>query len=309
MIQVKWEEKKSVVDKIRASLPQDRYTSIARFRETFKKAGLSTSIIRQFRKVVFRFFEKHGRALPWRQTTDPYHILVSEIMLQQTQVGRVVEKYQEFVSLFPDVQSLAGASLQDVLNAWLGLGYNRRAVALKKSAEKIVADFCGFLPPTEKELLQLPGVGKYTAGAIRAFAFNQPVVLIETNVRTVFIHFFFEEHLSIKDQEILPLVEKTLYKPDPRQWYNALMDYGVMLKKTLPNPSRRSAHHSKQSPFKGSDRQIRGMVLRMLASGKARDESAIVEQLGKETGRVKRILHQLEEEGFIRKKGRTVILS
>jgi A/G-specific adenine glycosylase len=309
MNQPKKEEKKHPYKVAKETIPADERSLMARFRQSFRKGGLTSKTITQFRRIIVSYYKKHGRDFPWRQTDDPYCILVSEIMLQQTQVDRVAEKYNEFISLFPDARTLAGASLQEVLKAWLGLGYNRRAKALKMSAERIVADYGGTLPASERELLQLPGVGTYTAAAIAAFGFNQPVVLLETNVRTVFIHCFFENQRAVKDQEIIPLVRKTLNRSNPREWYNALMDYGAMLKKALPNPNRKSAHYAKQAPFEGSDRQIRGIILRMLAEGEAREESVIIGDIKKEPKRVRRILHQLVKERFIRKRGSRFALS
>lgn len=278
-------------------------TALARFQRTLFTRGLNDRTIRQFRQHILNHFEKHGRIFPWRQTSDPYRILVSEIMLQQTQVDRVIEKYEEFLAAFPDILSLADASLQEVLNVWLGLGYNRRAVHLKKCAEQVAARFGGKLPANTKELRCLPGIGAYTAAAIGAFAFNQPVVLLETNVRTVFIHFFFFDRTGVKDREIIPLVEKTLDRNNPRDWYNALMDYGAMLKKLTPNPGRKSAHYTRQSPFEGSDRQVRGMILRMLTQGKEQTEQEIIQKVGKDPERTRHILSQLEREQIIKKEG------
>jgi A/G-specific adenine glycosylase len=218
-------------------------------------------------------------------------------------VDRVILKYQQFIETFPDVQSLAGASLKKVLSAWQGLGYNRRAKSLKEAAQMILDDFGGRVPRTIDGLVQLPGIGKATASSITVFSFNIPTVFIETNVRTVFIHFFFKNKEQIDDAEIIPLVEKTLDRRNPRKWYNALMDYGVMLKKIVENPSRRSAHYQKQSAFQGSDRQVRGAVLRILSEG---DTTAAVLQknLSVEPERLKGILGQLQKDGLICKKGR-----
>jgi len=283
--------------------------SIIRFRHSLAKEGLNAQTIKQFKTIIIRNYQTHGRNLPWRQTTEPYHILVSEIMLQQTQVDRVIDKYRQFIEAFPDVTSLARASLQKVLKVWLGLGYNRRALALKNTAKIVMKEHNGRLPSSEKLLVTLPGVGKYTASAIAVFAFNQPAMLLETNIRTVFLDFFFENRTNVKDTEIIPLIEKTLAKANPRKWYNALMDYGVMLKKKHPNPHRRSAHYHKQSPFKGSDRQIRGMIVKMLTQGTPTTEREIIRTVAKDPDRVKNILSQLEEEKFVKKKGRRFIIA
>ena len=192
---------------------------------------LTAATIRTFRNTIYDHYHRHGRDLPWRRTRNPYRVLVSEIMLQQTQVDRVIEKYGLFLSSFPDFQTLAAASVKDVLRLWQGLGYNRRALGLKALAERVVTQHRGRLPSDPDKLIALPGIGKYTAGAVGAFAFNKPVVFMDTNIRRVFIHTFFKDQDLIEDAHILPLVEQTLDASDPRSWYNALMDYGAMLAK------------------------------------------------------------------------------
>jgi len=232
------------------------------------REGMTEPVISRFRTMVNRYYASNARPLPWRETDSPYHILVSEIMLQQTRVERVEEKYRVFLDAFPDLGSLARASLQEVLGVWQGLGYNRRAISLKETARQVVDRFKGTIPDSPEELKTLPGIGEYTAAAIAAFAFHRPVPLIETNIRAVFIHCFFLDREGVRDSEIRPLVEATLDAANPREWYYALMDFGVMLKRRVPNPSRRSAHHGRQAPFEGSDRQIRGKILRILLEGK-----------------------------------------
>jgi A/G-specific adenine glycosylase len=181
------------------------------------------------------------------------------------------------------------------------LGYNRRAIALKNIASAVITEFHGNLPSCPEILISLPGIGRATACAICAFAFNKPVVFLETNIRRVFIHHFFQGQNGIRDTEILLLVEKTIDTPNPRKWYSALMDYGAMLKKRHQNPNRKSAHYQKQGPFEGSDRQIRGMILRALTTELSMSEREIVRRLGMDSGRVRRNLTQLQQEGFLRK--------
>jgi A/G-specific adenine glycosylase len=265
--------------------------------------GLTPDAVRAFRKLIYRYYQEHGRALPWRTTHNPYHILVSEIMLQQTQTERVVEKYEQFINSFPDFSSLAKAPLRDILRAWQGLGYNRRALALKKIAQTVVSKFHGNLPSSLEALMTLPGIGRATASEISTFAFNRPTVFIETNIRRVFIHHFFQKENHVRDTEILPLVEKTLDSSNPRKWYFALMDYGVMLKKEYQNPNRRSAHYQKQAPFEDSDRQIRGMILKALVFEHNIPEGKIIRKLGTSPERVKQNLIQLQREGFLKKRG------
>lgn len=265
---------------------------------------LSESEKDAFRKTVRGFFRDRGRKLPWRETRDPYRILVSEIMLQQTQVPRVLEKYESFLAEFPDIRSLAAAPLHEVLAAWQGLGYNRRAAYLKKAAEMILSDFNGAVPSSPEKLKKLPGIGEATASAVCAFAFNQPVVFVETNIRAVYIHHFFGDEHPVSDARLLPLVAQTLDRSDPRGWYNALMDYGVYLKKEYGNPARRSAHHHRQAPFEGSSRQVRGAVLRVLLEHGGITQRSLIRLLPFDASRILHCLEELEREGLIRgKKG------
>jgi A/G-specific adenine glycosylase len=221
---------------------------------------------RKFRSLVYAHYRKAGRHdLPWRKTTDPYKILVSEIMLQQTQVDRVIPYFSRFTTRFPTIRSLSKAPLGDVLRLWQGLGYNRRAKMLHECAKKVLLSHKGKMPDTYEDLLALPGIGPYTASAVMAFAYNKPLPLIETNVRAAFIHHFFPLRDTVHDSELLSLIEEVLDRKKPREWYSALMDYGSHLKRTTGNASRRSAHHVRQSKFEGSDRQVRGAILRSLA--------------------------------------------
>ena len=273
---------------------------------------LSAQKIKNFQEIIWKFFALHGRTLPWRETNNPYKILVSEIMLQQTQVSRVLPKYDAFLKRFPTVQSLANASLQEVFSVWVGLGYNRRARYLHQTAQKITADHNGVFPKTSKALQALPGIGPYTARAVSTFAYNNKEVLIETNIRTVYIHHFFQEVDIVSDAEILPLIEATLPTQNTtvrqdlpaglyRAWYWALMDYGAHLKETFPNPSRKSKHHTTQSQFKGSLREARGLIIRVLSAEYT--STAVLYTIGKQYGiereRIQCAIHALAQEGFI----------
>jgi A/G-specific adenine glycosylase len=261
-----------------------------------------------FRSLIREFYDHSGRPMPWRETRDPYRIFVSEIMLQQTQVPRVMQKYPEFLARFGDFHALAQAELREVLLAWQGLGYNRRAKFLHEAARRIVSHHGGELPREPEVLVTLPGVGPNTAGSLAAFAYNLPVVFIETNIRRVFIHFFFAEAGGIRDRDILPVVEATLDREDPRTWYYALMDYGAMLAKWFPNPNRRSAHYTRQSAFENSDRQIRGRLLRALGEREALSVAELPAVLGFSEERVASVVSALEKEGFIaRRDGRVRI--
>ena len=265
----------------------------------FSRDDSSRPGILEFRQMVLSHYEQYGRDMAWRNTTDPYQILVSEIMLQQTQVERVTIKFPEFIRAFPDFASLAAAPLAQVLTVWQGMGYNRRAIALQKCAIRVMNEYNGILPADVDILATFPGIGRATASSIAAFAFNMPVVFVETNIRRVFIHFFFTDTDTVSDAEILPLVEQALYRNNPRVWYWALMDLGSVLKKTVPNPNRRSVHYTKQSPFEGSDRNIRGIIIRMLLAEPGMSEKKFLGIRSDDPARIKKILLALESEGFI----------
>lgn len=253
-----------------------------------------------FQTFLTRWYLLYGRHnLPWRQTTDPYKILVSELMLQQTQVERVIPKYLAFIERFPDTKSLATASLRDVLILWQGLGYNRRAKYLYECAKTIEEKYAAEFPKTEVELMDLPGIGPYTASAICAFAYNQPVVLIETNVRAVFLHHFFPEESAVNDKNILPLIKEHVDVSSARSWYSALMDYGTYLKKVLPNPSRRSKQHTKQSKFTNSSRQVRGEIIRILTQKENVSSDKLFAQLKSNKLYYNQALEQLLHEKLV----------
>ena len=208
------------------------------------------------------------RDLPWRNIEDPYAVLVSEVMLQQTQVKRVLSYWPRFMALFPTIDALAAADTSDVLAQWQGLGYNRRALSLKRCADICSAERGGRLPETVDELVALPGIGPATAAGVVAFSFDRPALYLETNVRTVFLHELFPGEEGVTDARISPLVRLACPDTGVRAWYYALLDYGAHLKATLPNPSRRSAHHTRQSAFEGSRRQKRAELVRIvLAAG------------------------------------------
>ncbi len=266
--------------------------------------------VQEFQELVWQYYHNHGRELPWRLpeadgTFNAYHIWVSELMLQQTQASRVIPKYEQFLATFPDVQTLAAAPLSEVLKQWSGLGYNRRAKFLWQAAQRIVADYSGELPSTTSELVKLPGIGSNTAAAIAAYAYNQPVVFVETNIRTVFIHHFFPDTDQVADKDILPLITKALDYEHPREWYWALMDYGSYLKKSVGNASKASKHFIKQSTFEGSLRQVRGAVIRRLTAG-----SASLNELHDllPDDRLQRVLDDLVGEELIHHKNHTYSL-
>ncbi len=269
------------------------------FTARFQTEGMTPSLIADFQACIFSFYETAGRHdMEWRKTTDPYLITVSEVMLQQTQVPRVEKIYPEFISRFPTAAALADASDADVLSAWQGMGYNRRALNLKKLCRIVVDEHAGVFPREPEELVKLPGIGKATSCSIAAFAYNAPVTFIETNIRRIFIHFFFQGQDEVDDAEIFPLVEATLPTTRSREWYWALMDLGTEMKKTVGNPNRKSRQYVKQSAFEGSNRQVRGAVLKEMLK---REESTIEElasSLPYAKEAVAGVLEAMEKEGF-----------
>lgn len=218
----------------------------------------------QFRIAVWEYFRSHERAMPWRDQPTFYYVLVSEIMLQQTQVARVLVKFQEFTRRFPTIETLASAPLAEVLRLWQGLGYNRRARYLHQAAQTVVASG---QPVTRHGLEQLPGVGRNTAGAMMNYVYQEPTPYVETNIRSVYFYHYFPETVGmVSDSEVLALVERTLDREHPREWFWALMDYGTWLKANGQGRLQASRHYKKQSSLKGSLREMRGMLMRELAA-------------------------------------------
>ena len=241
--------------------------------------------------------------MPWREIDDPYRIYISEIMLQQTQVARVLPHYLQFTTRYPTLARLAAASQLEVLTVWQGLGYNRRAHNLGRACRIMMDSHRGEVPATREHLVALPGIGEATAGAILTYAFGQRVVFIETNIRRVFIHFFFSETVTegteISDREIAPLVEATLPTRNLRHWYYALTDYGAALPRRTPNPNLRAAAYRRQPPFVGSHRALRGAIIRYVVNG-AVTEDYLRERLPSYgRAQVERALAELTAEGML----------
>lgn len=266
------------------------------------RKGLNGYAVRRFRKLIRDFYRNFGRNLPWRGTEDPYRILVSEIMLQQTQVHRVCTKYAEFIQVFPDFRSLARASVKDVLSVWKGLGYNKRALALRETAIAVERKYKGYLPDREEELIRLPGIGPATAADIMVFAFNRPALVVETNIRAVYIHLFFSENEQVDDRMLRPLVARTMDRKDPRGWYNGLMDLGTWIKKEYGNPASRSRHYTKQSSFEGSNRQMRSRILTFLMENGASSADSISRSLSIPAAGIEQNLRQMAKEGFVKER-------
>lgn len=257
-----------------------------------------------FYSQLWDYYDRHGRHdLLWRQPDtggyfDPYKIMVSEVMLQQTQVTRVTSKYQLFIAKYPTIQSLSNASLGDVLRIWQGLGYNRRAKFLWQAAQQVMHEYQGVMPGSAKELTQLAGVGINTAGAIMAYAYNEAEIFIETNIRTVYIHHFFSDQQNVSDSDIRSIVADTIDTENPRTFYWALMDYGSYLKQNVGNLNTVSASYKKQSTFHGSKRQIRGKVIKELIKDR-RSYEQLQEIIHDE--RLDAVLADLQAEDLVRK--------
>lgn len=271
-----------------------------------------------FRREVWVHYKKRGRhGLPWRKTRDPYKILVSEVMLQQTQVERVIPFYKRFLKCFPTAGALAEAPLGEVLRAWQGLGYNRRAKMLHEAAKEVTARWKGAFPKDTKELEKFPGIGPYTARAVAAFAYNRDAVFLETNIRTAVTHHFFNSKRftiygkKVADAEIAKVLERVMPRGRAREWYYALMDYGAHLKRSGIRINGRSAHYVKQKKFKGSNREARGAILRELGnwSTPGVDQRRLIGLLGREREvQVRAQLLKLLSEGLIAKRGRVFTL-
>jgi len=248
-----------------------------------------------FQDKIWRFYDEYGRHdLPWRREITPYGVLVSEVMLQQTQVSRVLGRWEQWTVRWPDFEALASASVAEVIEQWQGLGYNRRGLWLQQAAQRVMREFGGVLPRATADLQRLPGVGPNTAGSVAAFAYNEPVVFIETNIRRVMLHEWFADAQGVADAQLMPVIAETLVRERPREWYWALMDYGADLAARAPNANRRSRHYSVQSRFEGSVRQLRGEVLRRLVAG-----SRTVSGLGIADERLPEALAALAREGFL----------
>ncbi|MBI2004993.1 A/G-specific adenine glycosylase [Patescibacteria group bacterium] len=255
---------------------------------------------------IKRYYRAHKRDLPWRHTRDPYKILVSEMMLQQTQVGRVLPFYKKFIREFPNARTLANAKLSAVLKMWSGLGYNRRAKYLHEAAKIIARE--GIIGQ------KLPGVGLYTGAAVDAFAHNKPTVFVETNIRTVFFHSYILENIRMTDAQLLPLVGQALRqsKMQPRDFYAALMDYGAHLKGQGVRLNKKSAHYTRPKKFEGSTRQLRGAILKIVLHAPRSTLSSVTKNLPRSANwqkrEVLRVLAQLKKEGLVRRhKGKYLV--
>ena len=252
-----------------------------------------------FISLVTTYYQTNKRILPWRETIIPYHVVLSEIMLQQTQVSRVLLKFPAFIKRFPTFVSLYKASLTDILQEWQGMGYNRRGKYLKDIATIIHTKYKEIVPEEPELLDELPGIGSATASAIVTYIYNKPTIFIETNIRRVFIHHFFHDNQEVDDRDIMPLIDKTLDRDNPRDWYYALMDYGTYLMKIVDNPNKRSKQYVKQSKFEGSVRQVRGAILALLLKEKAVSKATFYTLLAYEKEKCNIAIDDLLKEGLV----------
>jgi len=257
-------------------------------------AAISEERIQRFQEQVFTFSQAHGRSLPWRETTDPYRILVSEVMLQQTQVSRVIPFYEHWIEAWPSVAALADASRASVLRAWMGLGYNSRGVNLHRAAGVIVERFAGDVLEAMRQYAEVPGVGRYTAQAVRIFAANEDLVTVDTNIRRI-LRAEFSLADATPDRDLWDLAVRCLPRGRSREWHNALMDYGALLV-----TARRTgiAPRTRQSRFEGSDRQVRARLLRLLLQSPA-SAVTLAEKTATSKKRIRRILGKMSEEGLV----------
>jgi A/G-specific adenine glycosylase len=261
-------------------------------------------VIRAFRRKVLSFYRRHGRKLPFRDTSDPYAITVAEVMLQQTQVERVVAKYLTWIRRWPDWHTLARATRQDLLAAWSGLGYNRRALYLGEIAKVVVSRFGGDMPSDPEVLQKLPGIGRYTSRAIAIFAFNRPLIAIDTNIRKVLIHeFSLSPDTSLSDFEALAL--RLLPPGRSREWHNALMDYArIAIRRDLAA----IAPVSRQSQFKGSRREIRGAIIRRLTNRQRVSIERLARELTRTSADVRDAALTLAQDGIVAVTEKTIRL-
>lgn len=255
-----------------------------------------------FQSYIFFWWETHKRDLPWRHTSDPYSVLVSEIMLQQTQVSRVVDKYTQFLHVFPDIHTLADASKAEVIRLWKGLGYNRRALYLKRAAEVLWTSYEGQFPQSEDVLRTLPGIGKYTARAVLVFSFRRDVAMVDTNIRNIITDFFYD---GIRQKEsVIEQKASELVPPGKSwEWHQALMDYGALeLSKRRKISARIIRKTTMPIPFRGTQRFLRGRILDLIREepmSQKRLITLITKTYGKNTDKIHTAISDMVREGLL----------
>ena len=248
-----------------------------------------------FQHKILSWYTKNKRDLPWRRTTNPYKILVSEVMSQQTHVGRVIPKYRAFLRKFPTSRALASASPGNVLLVWSGLGYNRRALYLQQACQRIATEHGGIFPQDTETLLTLPGIGPYTAAAICSFAFNQDVACIDTNIRRILIHeLSLPETISLQD--LKKIARHHIPKGKSREWHNALMDYGALYLTAKRTHIKSLSTHP---PFKDSRRYYRGQLLKSLTRGEHPTLVTLAARWNKDVSWIHQLMITMRNEGLI----------
>lgn len=254
---------------------------------------LSTEQKHLFQERVRSEGDRLYRPMPWRETPSAYYVVVSELMLQQTQVARVMTKFTAFIERFATFEVLARAAQSEVIEMWAGLGYNRRARFLHQIAQHIVQHG---IPTTQRGWQDLPGIGCNTAGAIMAYVYNEPVVYVETNIRTVIIHEYYPDEIDVDEQQIYDIVQQTVDVDHPREWYWAMMDYGADLKARGFRYNARMKQYKKQSALKGSVREVRGQIVDVLRKESSIERSQLEERFD---GRLSAALDGLMRDGIV----------
>ncbi|MCX6179116.1 MAG: Fe-S cluster assembly protein HesB [Chlorobiales bacterium] len=251
--------------------------------------------IEQFHKKIFDFYLLNGRVFPWRITTDRYAVMISEVMLQQTQAERVIPKFELWLRHFPDVSDLASAPLREVLSLWSGLGYNSRAVRLHRCAAIIMNSFGGIVPSQPEILKTLPGIGEYTCRSIPVFADNFDTAAVDTNIRRIMIHEFrlAEDISAVQLQQIS---ESIVPLGRSRDWHNALMDYGALF---LTSKKTGIRSLTKQSRFQGSKRWYRGRLIKELIKTEGMFLEEITEKYASCPWDLDEIISDLISEGLV----------
>lgn len=257
-----------------------------------------------FQHKILVWYEQNKRDLPWRHTTNPYRIMVSEIMLQQTQVDRVIPKYEAFLKAFPNIWDLAEAPTSQVLELWSGLGYNGRAIRLQEAAKIICKRYSGQVPKNRDALLDLPGIGPYTANAILSFACNLPYPCMDTNIRRIILH---ELKLSEKTsaEHLYAIAESLIPEGLSRDWHNALMDYGSSM---LTTKATGIKPLTTQSKFFHSRRWYRGQILKLLVKEKELTIKELAQRLEKSSEEIEDIAKELEKNKLIARKKEKIML-
>lgn len=279
-------------------------------------AAVATTLEPRDREALLEWFVPRTRIYPWRRTRDPYRILVSEVMLQQTQAPRVEPAYRSFVRSFPSLRQLANARRSSVVAEWSGLGYPRRAVALSEAARAIVRDQGGAVPSEPAALQELPGIGSYTAAAVASIAFDVPVAAVDTNVRRIVARVAFgTEADEVAASDLAAVAHRWLDPRAPGTWNQALMDLGrEVCRPARPrcgecplargcrfraNGAVPRAARRRQQPFEGSMRQTRGAVVRELGAAPSHTLAALVQITGSPIDRVTEAVRGLAADGIV----------